>query len=93
LDWDVLLLLCQLLKSVVNRLRNQRALLDPAFRAAGGADSRKAPFALEDFDPITVFHDPGLAEDRGDVVAKDSLRSRNIRDLLHSASTTTAAGQ
>ena len=57
LNRSVLLLLRQLLKSIVDRLRDKRALFYPALRAAGRADFGEAPLALEDLDPIPVFDD------------------------------------
>ena len=83
---SALLLLGQFLKSVVNLLRNQRALLYPAFRAACGAYSGKAAFALEYLNAIAVLYRAGLAENRGDMVTKNCLRRGDVRDLLYPAS-------
>ena len=85
LDRNVLTLLGQLLKSVVNRLRYQRALLHLAFRAARSAHSGKSPFTLRYLDPISVLHYASLAEDRGDMVAKDHLGCRDVGHLLRPA--------
>ena len=93
LDGNVLLLLSQLLKAIVNRLRDQRALLYPAFRATCRAHSGKAAFTLEDLNAIAVFHHARLVEHGGDMVAKNSLRGRDVSDFLHPSPTAAATGE
>src|SRR5579863_5559196 len=92
LDRGVLNLLRQPLKSVVNRLWDQRALLDPSFRAVVRTHPGEAALALEDLDAITVLYYSCLAKDCGDMVAQNRLRGGDIGDFLHAASTTAAAG-
>src|SRR5258708_39084360 len=79
---DALLLLRQLLKAFVNRLRHQRALLHPAFGACRRAYSGKPLFALEYLDSSSVLYHTGLAEYRRYAVAKYHLRCRDVSDLL-----------
>ena len=54
------IVLRQFLESVVDILRHQAALFDPAFLAAVGSHPQEAPLLLQHFDAIAVMHRPTL---------------------------------
>src|SRR5579862_5600513 len=68
----------QLLKTIVDLLRHEISLLDPAFDPAIGADPSKAAVEFEDLNSVTIFYRPYFAVHRGDPVPEDSLRDRHV---------------
>src|SRR5262252_5738386 len=86
LDWVALRLLYQLLESIEDRLRNQGALLNPAFCSAGGTHSGEAPITLQDLHTVAVLDHARLAEHRGYSVTKDSLLCGDVSNLLDAVS-------
>ena len=78
----VFAVLLQLLKAVEDFLRDQAALLDPAFDAAVGAHPHEAPLPLQHVDPVAVMHRAHLGVQRGDAVAQAGLRRRDVHVLM-----------
>jgi hypothetical protein len=77
----VLLLLRELLKFVVNFLRDEVALFDPALEPAIGPDMHEAPFAIENLNTVTVLYSPNLAINSGHTVSKNGLGNRHVADF------------
>src|SRR5689334_5558176 len=90
LYWAVADVRSQLLKSIIGFLRNQIALLEPAFNSRRSAYVGEAAIAAEDLHHLSVLYHPGLAENRSDLVAQERLRCRHVRNLLGSARSVTA---
>ena len=63
----------QLLKAIVNILRHQAALLDPAFLAAVGAHPQEAPLLLQHLHAIAVMHRAHLVVHGGHAIAQAGL--------------------
>ena len=72
----------QLLETVVDILRNQAALLDPAFLAAVGADADEAPLLLQHFDAIAVVHRAHLVVHGGHAIAQAGLSRGNVHVVV-----------
>src|SRR5580692_7054826 len=93
LNRGVLHLLRQLLKCVIDLLRDQRSLLAPAFLAGCSAYPGKPSFAFEYVDAISVLHSASFAKDRGHTISENSLRRGDVSDLLHPAASTATGEQ
>src|SRR5439155_25083042 len=85
LHWRVLFLLSQFLATVIHLLSHQIALLHPAFLPFRVPYSSKTPVAIQHLDALGISYKTCFVVDRGHLVAQDSLRSRNVSDLLHPA--------
>src|SRR5215472_11831433 len=82
----VLIVLREFLEGVERLLVNQVALLDPAFEAAGGADTGKAFFAIEDLDSVAILYGAEAVVHGRDLVPQRSLGGRDVRDFEHAVS-------
>ena len=70
---SILVLAQEFLETVVDLLAHEMALLNPAFRPAGGAHAHESPLSLEDFDAIAILHDARLVVDSGHAVTQRNL--------------------
>ena len=82
LDGGVGIVLRQLLEAVVDLLRHQAALLDPALLAAVGADANESPLLLQHIDAIAVVHRAHLVVHRRHAIAQAGLRRRDVHVLV-----------
>ena len=68
----------QLLEGIVNILRNQAALLDPAFLSGVGAHPQETPLLLQNFYAIAAMHRADLVVHSGHSVAQAGLLCRDV---------------
>jgi hypothetical protein len=90
LDWSIPVLLGELLQSVVRLLADQVSLFHPAFDAARGAYLHESPLAIQYFHSFSVFHDANFGVNRSHLIAKISLRSRDVVDFQGFAAASSA---
>src|SRR6266480_4589912 len=83
----------ELLKTVVDLLGDDVALLEPALGTIRGAHFDETLLAVHHTYPIAVLDGAGFAVDRRHPVAQRRLRRRNIHDLEHASPASPASGQ
>ena len=93
LAWLLRILGRELGEAIVDLLADEIALLHPAFDTGGSTDFRKTAIAIDDFDPIAIFHQSNLVIDGGDAVAQVDLRRGNVADFKDASATTIAGAE
>src|SRR5579864_7809333 len=78
-----LMILREFLQAVEGFLIDKIALLDPALNAAARAHARETLLAVDDLHPLAILHVADFVVSSGDLVAKRSLRCRDISYFEH----------
>ncbi len=68
----------KLLKAVINILRNQAALFDPAFLSFIGTHPQETPLLLQHLDAIAVLNRADFVVHGGNAIAQAGLRRRDV---------------
>ncbi len=68
----------KLLKAVIDLLRHQAALFDPALLSLVGLHPKESTLLLENFDSLAVLNCPHFAVESGDAVAQAGFSSRDV---------------